>query len=759
MGHHDVDLLHSQRPWPLPALPQALAVLCERFEGEPFSPSAALAIVSREPSLLVQTLRAAPAVVAAHGSIAQHLEAALDALGKAGLERLVRAILARHLDRLLTPHAASELDRHWRQALSTALCAKQITARLDPAQTELAFYCGLLTGIGQVPKGPVPSADDAPRSEPDARSPSHRHDPWMAPGWPSSAASARALLTQIPPLRLVADVLAYARRPPAELEQALPLVKTIAVAGSLSLDGAAQDSPFVTDLLARYSGLAPDAFLQARQAAAAEFAQVRALFAGDIEDTAQRTGRASSSLPAALVSYIGRQLDADACAPVPGRGRAAQPEGSWEQLAHALWIQYQIEPMVVWAVVEEGGEQSLTACFSSAGPDGQPLMHRLPLSERYAPGRAWLQRQAVFLGIGTAAGDRLGDRQLLEVLGSAGLVCLPLGPELGRFVLMAGLAHAELGSEQAQHALVARVYRLAAACAPAPSADATVDETADAPASQGEAESSAAQLSHLMLRKTVHEINTPLSVMKNYLSVLSLKLPEADAARSEIDVLGEEIDRVNTLLQQLTESVRDERPQWLSVNALVTDMVSLVRQQPPSAMQVQIRVDLDQGLPLIFSARDRIKQILLNLVKNAFEAQPDGGRIELITQRVSDASTPNSIRLIVRDQGPGLTDAIQARLFEPFNSSKPAQGHGLGLYIVRTAVASLGGSIHASNRADRGAEFVIELPVDAGAAAAHSAATDPAPSDHAAESTGRGPATDEPVLASVPPVPSKSSAA
>lgn len=200
---------------------------------------------------------------------------------------------------------------------------------------------------------------------------------------------------------------------------------------------------------------------------------------------------------------------------------------------------------------------------------------------------------------------------------------------------------------------------------------------------------------------------------------------------------------MNGLLGQLTESAQEESRQWVSVNQVVTDMLALIGRQHSSAAPVQMRTDLDQDLPAIFSLRDRIKQILLNLVKNALEAQPDGGVVEVITRAGAGAPAPDSVILSVRDEGPGLSNAIRARLFEPFNSSKsdPDAGksssedaasvlgsaggesasisapasRGLGLHIVRAAVTSLGGRIQVSSRSGEGTEFMVELPVLAAA--------------------------------------------
>jgi signal transduction histidine kinase len=309
---------------------------------------------------------------------------------------------------------------------------------------------------------------------------------------------------------------------------------------------------------------------------------------------------------------------------------------------------------------------------------------------------------------------------LLEVFGTASAVCLALGSPEASHVLMAGLPHASIGDDHGES--VAHITRLASPLAEGSAGNAGRSAPLGPDAS---ALPPANELDRLLLRKTAHEIRTPLSVMKNYLGVLKLKIPEADPVSSELAILGEEIDRVTGLVRELTESAQDEPVQWVSVNAVVADMLALVGKRNPAEALIEIRTQLDSDLPMIFSRRNRVKQVVLNLLKNAFEAQPNGGAVEVITRREPDSAGQDSVRFIVRDHGPGLSEEIRARLFQPGNTSKSDRGHGLGLHIVRTAIASLGGRIGVSSRAGQGAEFVVELPVAASSAPGQAAVSSP----------------------------------
>lgn len=738
-----------QRPWLLPALPNALGALCEQLDQREYSPSAIVAILRCEPSLLVQTLRLAPAAVLPGAPIDDHLSAAVAVLGRSGLELLISTTLARHLDQYLNARLLAEQKRRWRRALSSALSAKHLAASFDPAQAEIAYLCGLLREVGE--------------------------------------------LSGIAPLQPVVEVIAYAKRPLAELEQALPLIKVVSVAGNLSLDQGNWDGAFVSKLLARHAGIEPEVFERALVAASTELAEIAARFSlGQGEGNTRGEGSEDSLLHPCLTAFLCRRLESGVRLIAPD---SAQTEQSppWGWLAQLLWARYEIAPLTIWQLAKDTRQPVLRCCFTSVGAERAALLQQLPVTTAHAPGRAWLSQGVAHLGVHVRSEASLADQQLLALLGSAGLLCLSFeaeqaGADKRDYVLMGGLPQASLGSDQ--DALASIVLEVAESVL----SQAGADRQSVAESHQGSSEpqlseapstapqpSGASDLDRLMLRKTVHEIRTPLSVMKTYLGLLKQKMPESDSTHAELGILGEEIDRVNGLLSQLTDSTQAESRQWVSVNQVVTDMLALVGKQQPAAASVQIRTDLDPDLPAIFSLRDRIKQILLNLLKNALEAQPNGGAIEVITRAGGGTPAADSIRLSVRDQGPGLSDAIKARLFEPFNSSKAdadaggdanasavsglgsasslgdvegantkaSTSRGLGLYIVRAAAASLGGQIRVSSHSGKGTEFVVELPVEAGTATAGAEASamkdvsdaQPAdqPSDHRTDQTDRRP--------------------
>jgi two-component system sensor kinase FixL len=125
---------------------------------------------------------------------------------------------------------------------------------------------------------------------------------------------------------------------------------------------------------------------------------------------------------------------------------------------------------------------------------------------------------------------------------------------------------------------------------------------------------------------------------------------------------------------------------------------------------IRVRIDTTAGLPLVIADPVQIQQILLNLVRNAFEAlagMPRGtGQVDITTVLTIDGN----VEIRVTDNGPGVAPEISGTLFEPFSTTKPT-GTGLGLAISRTLVHAHKGTIGTRPVEPHGATFYVRLPV------------------------------------------------
>jgi signal transduction histidine kinase len=218
------------------------------------------------------------------------------------------------------------------------------------------------------------------------------------------------------------------------------------------------------------------------------------------------------------------------------------------------------------------------------------------------------------------------------------------------------------------------------------------------------------QAFHDSARRVVHEVNNPLAIIKNYLGVLDDKLGRQQPVQGELSLLHEEIDRVSTIMNEFAGTAPVARPDKVEINRVVNNVVRLFRDSKFLPLGVEIVAqELDEPCEIEGSA-DTLKQILVNLVKNAVEAMPKGGTIEIINGPRSLREGRSFFELRVKDTGPGIPPEQHSRLFSPLQSTKAGSNRGIGLSIVQGLVKKLGGTI-ACVSSPRGTTFEILLPV------------------------------------------------
>jgi signal transduction histidine kinase len=324
---------------------------------------------------------------------------------------------------------------------------------------------------------------------------------------------------------------------------------------------------------------------------------------------------------------------------------------------------------------------------------------------------AALTRRTVYIG---RDGQPLGlaEEQLLRMLGTDSLVCLPLVAGnrcLG--VLVGGIKAWQVAGCQKRERFLQSFGAQAA----------TALETALLERGNARRQlASVADEYREASRRVVHEVNNPLSIIKNYLSVLDSKLARQEPVATEMSVLNEEIDRVGQLIGSLAELKPETGgPRPTDVAKVADDVVRLFRAGQFVPSNVQIATSMAEDARLVEGEADLLKQILVNLVKNAVEAlgASGGGRIEIVNRGHVHRERTLYVELAVLDTGPGLAPEVMANLFSPVRSTKDGAHRGLGLSIVHGLVKKLNGQI-ACRSGRGGTAFEILLPAWSGASAA-----------------------------------------
>ncbi len=210
-----------------------------------------------------------------------------------------------------------------------------------------------------------------------------------------------------------------------------------------------------------------------------------------------------------------------------------------------------------------------------------------------------------------------------------------------------------------------------------------------------------------------HEIRNPLTGIGTGVQYLARRLGEDPDQQENLDFIQREIARLNRIVEDLFR-VTHPHPLRKSEES-AADLVDRTLRSlgsAPAGKGVEVRVKLPEDLPRIPVDPDQVQQVLLNLVKNAVEATPSGGRVEVhVYATPADDERPQAVFQVL-DTGPGIDPEDLAHVFEPFFTKGKAGGTGLGLYVSHGIVERHGGELHAANAHQGGAVFTMKLPFD-----------------------------------------------
>ncbi|HXX32285.1 MAG TPA: ATP-binding protein [Myxococcaceae bacterium] len=212
--------------------------------------------------------------------------------------------------------------------------------------------------------------------------------------------------------------------------------------------------------------------------------------------------------------------------------------------------------------------------------------------------------------------------------------------------------------------------------------------------------------------QVAHEVRNPLSSIGLNTELLHEAVARArfsdEAAEREAKALlaaiGGEVDRLTEVTDQYLRLARLPRPalEAEDVNLLLERVLDFSREELERARVAVVR-DLDPSLPRALADEAQLRQVFLNLLRNSREAMPGGG-----TLRVSSRCVDGTVEVSIADSGPGIPPEVQARLFEPFFSTKTG-GTGLGLALARQILEAHGGSIACASTASEGTTFVLRV--------------------------------------------------
>jgi signal transduction histidine kinase len=208
-----------------------------------------------------------------------------------------------------------------------------------------------------------------------------------------------------------------------------------------------------------------------------------------------------------------------------------------------------------------------------------------------------------------------------------------------------------------------------------------------------------------------HELNNPLTSVTGFVELALDSLSEDNQVRQDLEIVMREAMRARDVVRRLLDFARqgESTRARASLNEVIEDVVALSRHLIHTS-GVDLKLELEASLPWVLVDPNQMKQVLLNLVHNALQAMPSGGEMRILSHSAFRAGR-DWIVISVCDTGVGIPQTEQARIFEPFYTTKGDQGGtGLGLSVTYGIITDHGGLIEVQSEPGAGSKFTVWLP-------------------------------------------------
>jgi signal transduction histidine kinase len=196
---------------------------------------------------------------------------------------------------------------------------------------------------------------------------------------------------------------------------------------------------------------------------------------------------------------------------------------------------------------------------------------------------------------------------------------------------------------------------------------------------------------------------------------LDLQFPNGDPRVKDTQIISEKIEHLNKIVEQILDFARNSEPQLapVNLNQVLDDLALLVRHKLKNQNIELVQIPAE-GLPAIMAESTQLEQVFLNLILNAAEAMPGGGRLTIRSRslRVPRKSTvPTHVIIEFKDTGHGMSDDMRKHAFSSMLQSTKRKGTGLGLAIVRRVLEFHQGKLKIKSHPGRGTTVGVILPV------------------------------------------------
>jgi len=699
----------------LPSLPHILLKLFEACNREDSSLKEISGIVGKDPSLSARMLRL---VNSAYFGLSQKIDdigQAVVLVGIRGVKNMAVCACVYEAFRGTRGNGIFNLKRFWWHSLRCAFLAREISERVHYGHPDEAFMSGLLHDMGKLVlwvNFREAYEDLLKRSsgrlnlllEGEARLGATHCEvgAWLLHKWNLQS--------------LVSDPVLYHHESPGRIMHSLPLVQIVYVANALCQESGSvsAEGEKMARMILGLSGEEIGEFLAHSDREALDVARSLEIEIDTSEDPGTESGEKDLKVRKALVQEV--KNVSLLVGTLQAYLEVDDLSGILDVASQGLEILFDVKSALFFLL---DPEKDFLIGYLRNSEGGFVSSHDLSVSLKMKdslPVKSLEEGRAMdSFSAQVHSPPMILDEQVVRLLGKEGIFCHPMvvqGESVG--VLVLGVDRSELSRLTSQTdllnvfvqkgALALRLEYLRRSRLKTIQRE-RIDASTD------------------LARKIIHEVNNPLGIIKNYLKILGIKLAEQNIAQEEIRIINEEIDRVSQLLQELSGLTREKPHQRenVEINALLLDILKLARESLLKNSKIELQLDLERSLPKVVAEKNGLKQVFINLIKNAAEAMKDGGNLRIQTRHIQGAGGgPGSgkgaadegcVEVTFRDNGPGIPEEIREKLFDPYVGTK-GEGHsGLGLSVAHNIIKSFRGSITCESETGAGTVFRIELPV------------------------------------------------
>lgn len=683
----------------LPAMPQILSKLIALCQSNEAGIGELAKVIAHDAGMSTKVLTIANSSAYNSGSRKVSLMQAINMLG---IEVLKSLVISESIYQTFNSYSripGIDFRGFWVHSLKSAVLARELAKKMSYPQVEEAYLAGLMHDVGRLAL--LSAAPDDYLSNFNAKDDERLCAFETSTLGITHSETGAWLIEQWNLDSFLADSVRYHHEPIARLKSSHSLIRLVCLAHLLSdykIDGTALDG------VGAFCGVA-DADLKVIQEGANNQTKTAASYFGIVLTDIDQQPPSATYEPMELVPDLAQEKLAQEVRNAALISSSAQTFARMQSgsdllaaISRTARILFNLHDIVV--LLKNADTQILTGV--PIGDKQQRLSEfSIPLNDGSILADSVLKRKVTFIrSDDTLIG--LVEEQLLRAMGTEYLAYLPMiSGQSCQGVLVCGLSPIQAeelwGNERF---LLSFASQAATSMA---SSTAVKDQIAELIDKVNESHRETS-------RRVVHEVNNPLAIIKNYLSVLDDKVNNNEPVVEELSILNEEIDRVSRIVGDLGGEQAEVPHETAEINGVMNEVVrlfSISRYLPPS---VKISVKTTDQDSKTNASADSLKQILLNLIKNAVEALPQGGNIEVCNKGHLMRDGRAYFEIYISDSGTGIPSEVLSNLFSPGYSSKNGANRGLGLSIVYGLVKKMNGLISCRS-GEWGTSFEILLPV------------------------------------------------